>query len=342
MRTTNALLGFFAAALIMYVLFIGKSFFVPLVISIVIWYIIMTLAGEYGRIRMGERKLPHWLALLFSMLTIGVVLFLGFSLIKRNVNDIIAKAPEYQEKFQILLQKTYQSLDITPDYNFMELFAGIDIPGLISAVAGTVSSIAGYAGVILIYVLLLILEHNTFGKKLAAISAGSKHTEAIAVSIKRINESIKSYVKIKTVLSILTGFLSYLVLVAVGVDFAVFWALIIFILNYIPTVGSILAVLFPILLTLIQFTGWTEFLIVTIGLSSVQMVIGNIIEPKWMGQTLNLSPLVIMLMLTIWGSIWGITGMFLCVPIMVIVNIILGKFKSTRALAIMLSTEGKL
>lgn len=341
MRITNAILGFFAAVLIGYLLVIGKAFFVPLVISIVIWFVIYTLASEYERIRVGSWKIPHWLANLLSMITIGIVLFLAFDLIKRNINDIIEKGPEYQAKFQSMIESAYETFGISNQIEMKEIFTNIDIPAIISAIAGMVSSIAGYAGVIVIYVLFLILEQKTFKKKLHALSTDKKNYSEVKGTIKHINDSIKTYVKIKTILSILTGLCSYAVLKLVGVDFAAFWALLIFVLNYIPTVGSIIAVIFPILLTLIQFPTWAPFIIVSISLTAIQMAIGNILEPKWMGQTLNLSPLVIVIMLTIWGYIWGITGMFLCVPIMVIINNILGKFPSTRAIAIMLSEEGK-
>ncbi len=128
---------------------------------------------------------------------------------------------------------------------------------------------------------------------------------------------------------------------AVRVDLAVFWAVLRFILNFIPTIGSIIAVSFPILLSVVQFDSWLPTIILSIFLVSIQIVIGNILEPRFMGKSLNLSPLVIILSLSIWGSIWGVVGMFLCIPIMVILNIILAKFDKTRGLAVMFSARGK-
>ena len=140
----------------------------------------------------------------------------------------------------------------------------------------------------------------------------------------------------------MTGVLSYLVLVTVGVDFAALWGMLIFLLNFIPTIGSILAVIPPILLSLVQFKGLTPFFIVMSSLISIQIIIGNILEPRLAGKSLNLSPLVILLSLVLWGKIWGIVGMFLCVPITVILNIVLANFESTKSIAIMLSANGKI
>jgi len=117
---------------------------------------------------------------------------------------------------------------------------------------------------------------------------------------------------------------------------------VIFVMNYIPVVGSILGTVFPSLLALIQFDSFYPFIIVTGLICLMQFLTGNILEPRVMGNRLNLSPLVILLSLTLWGAIWGIVGMFLCVPIMVIVMIVFSHFSKTRAIAVMLSKNGKI
>jgi predicted PurR-regulated permease PerM len=104
----------------------------------------------------------------------------------------------------------------------------------------------------------------------------------------------------------------------------------------------VVATIFPTLLTLIQFDTFTPFLIVGVGLTSAQFLIGNVIEPKLMASSLNLSPLVVLLSLALWGSLWGIPGMFLCVPITVILLIVLSHFDTTRPLAVTLSERGEL
>jgi AI-2 transport protein TqsA len=126
----------------------------------------------------------------------------------------------------------------------------------------------------------------------------------------------------------------------VGVDFAAFWAVLIFFFYYIPTVGSILAILAPALLTLVQFESLTPFLIVLGVFGPFQVLMANAVEPAIMGRSLNLSPLVIIVSLMFFGTIWGVIGMFLCVPIMVVAMIVLANFDQTRPVAILLSANG--
>jgi len=136
--------------------------------------------------------------------------------------------------------------------------------------------------------------------------------------------------------------LSYIILIFLGVDYSEFWAFLIFLLNYIPTVGSLIATIFPALLALIQFESFTYFLIVFVSIALIQFIIGNIIEPRLMGRSLNLSALVVLFSLALWGSIWGVVGMFLCVPITVILMIIFSNFEKTRPIAVLLSSNGKI
>ncbi|MDD9889145.1 MAG: AI-2E family transporter, partial [Gammaproteobacteria bacterium] len=142
--------------------------------------------------------------------------------------------------------------------------------------------------------------------------------------------------------SSMTGILSYIFLRVMDIDFAGMWGIIIFLLNFIPTVGSIVATIFPALIALAQSDGYTLSIIVLGGIGTIQICIGNILEPRLMGSSFNLSPIVILLNLALWGYIWDIPGMFLCVPFLIIVTIILSHFPQTRPIAIILSSDGRL
>ncbi len=190
--------------------------------------------------------------------------------------------------------------------------------------------------------LFLLFEQKGFNKKMRALFPDKEHREEVRDLLHHIQEHIQTYVAIKTMTSVLTGTISYAVLKVVGVDFAEFWGFIIFLLNYIPTVGSLLGIIFPSLLALIQFPTLAPFFVVAVGLGVVQFLIGNVLEPRLTGSSLNISPLVVILSLALWGSIWGIVGMFLCVPLTVITMIILSHFDRTRPIAILLSGDGKI
>ena len=139
----------------------------------------------------------------------------------------------------------------------------------------------------------------------------------------------------------MTGGSSYVIFRLVGLDFAETWAILIFLLNYIPTIGSIIGVVFPTLLALLQFETLTPFLIIATSCTGLQVLIGNIVEPSFMGRTLNLSSLVIVLSLIFWGTLWGFAGAFLSVPIAVIAMIVCTHVPQWRPVAILLSKDGR-
>jgi predicted PurR-regulated permease PerM len=186
-----------------------------------------------------------------------------------------------------------------------------------------------------------LIEYGFYESKLKALFPDQNHLQKARRITHKIGTQIQSYLKIKTWLSLMTAGLGYTVFKIVGVDFAEFWALLMFLLNYIPNIGSIISTTLPCVLTFVQFDSIIPFIIVTTSLVTVQVVVGNFIEPRIMGSQFNLSPLVILLSLIIWGKIWGVIGVFLCVPLLMILNIIFANFPSTRPIAVLLSRNGK-
>jgi predicted PurR-regulated permease PerM len=219
---------------------------------------------------------------------------------------------------------------------------GIDFAGLLSSLLSALTSLFGSAFTVLLYLLFILLEEPILPQKLKAMYPDKKKYNHIKNLVAKIDHSIGSYIALKTLVSLVTGFLSYFALLFIGVDAPLFWAFLIFVLNFIPTVGSLIATIFPAFFAILQFGEFTHGLLVLGIVGSIQLVVGNFVEPKLMGNTLNISPLVVFLTLAIWGVIWGITGMLLSVPITVILIIIMSEFEGTRPFAILLSQQGKL
>jgi len=329
-------------SLTVYIMVIGRALLVPFMIAVAIWYLINILSDYYHRIAIGKWQLPRVVSYIASLLTIILVLNFLIGMISSNIAEVRDAAPLYQENFLKLTAKIFAMAGIDKEPNIAQVINQINLTPFITNLAGTLASLAGSASLIMIYVLFLMLEQKYFKVKLARLLKGSEHRETVFTILEQISLDVKTYIGVKTFVSALTGGACYLVLVAVGVNNASFWAFFIFLLNFIPTVGSMLAVLFPALLSLVQFDTFTPFLIVISGLVIIQMVIGNILEPKLMGSSLNLSPLVVLLSLSLWGSIWGIAGMFLSVPFTVILMIIFSQFDKTRPIAILLSQDGNI
>lgn len=323
---------------------VGQEFLVPLAVALMLWYVINAMSRSFTKIIPWTDQ-PNWLSMLLSIITIGLFLSLAVDMVQSNVLEVKAAIPKYKENFAGLSLKVSAMLppfilDKMP--NMADVISGIKPAPVITGLTDTIVAMVGKISLVLIYVAFMLAEQGTFKSKIQEMFPDQNRRDSVMSILSHVQEDIQTYLWIKTLTSALTGVVSYFVLRAVGVDFAIFWAFTIFMLNFIPTIGSIIATLFPAMLALIQFDTFLPFMIVLIGVGSVQLVVGNMLEPKLMGNTLNVSPFVVMMSLTLWGSIWGIAGAFLSVPITVILLIIFAHFEQTRYIAVLLSGDGSL
>ena len=255
---------------------------------------------------------------------------------------VAAAAPNYERRLQILINEGARLVGVEQAPTLDELFDRISLADTLSSLAAAAASVVSVAGVVLIYAGFLFVEQVHFRRKLAIILGAAGHQTQVLGVLDRIDRNIRVYIRIKTTLAVATAAFAYTVMAWVGVDFAAFWAVMVFFFYYIPTVGSILAIAAPAVLALVQFDHLTPFLIVLLVFGTIQIVTANVVEPTIMGRTLNLSPLVVIVSLVVWGTIWGVVGMFLCVPIMVVALIVLAQFETTRPLAVLLSADGRI
>ena len=330
--------------LIFYLLFIGKDLLLPLVIAIALWYLINVLARAFSHIAIGGFRFPMPVCLTASFLTFIFLILALINFLSSTVGDVLDVAPIYQENLTTRLENlSFVDMSEFEGQSLPQLLTTwLDIPSFLTSIASSLTGILASGGLILIYIGFLFLEQGHFTNKITALVADPNKEQDANKIINRIRDDIQKYITIKIITSSLTGMLSYIILRIADVDFAGVWGLLIFLLNFIPTVGSIIATIFPALIALAQSDGYTLFLVVLFGIGALQVCIGNILEPRLMGSSFNLSPIIILLNLALWGYIWGIPGMFLCVPFLIIVTIILSYFPQTRPMAIILSSDGRL
>ncbi len=327
---------------VFFILYIGQKLIIPLILAVFIWYLINVLSFAIMKLKIGGRSLPASLRYITSVVAIVAILSVFFNFITKNVSEVVRVAPEYQEKIGPMIDKIYGWLPFEEPPPIKEFANQLNFSSLLKMVAGALGSLAGNAGLISIYVVFLFLEQRSFGPKIKGMAHGNIKENEVFKIITQIDKDTRKYIGIKTLTSLTTGMLSFAIMTSVGLDFAAFWAMLIFFFNFIPTVGSILATAFPSVLALIQFEEPAKIGITIGGVVAAQVLVGNFLEPRLMGNSLNLSPLVILLSLSLWGSLWGVPGMFLCVPITVIAMIICSHFQQTRPIAVLLSGDGKI
>jgi len=336
-NTTNVLL---IISISLALLYIGQDFLIPLVLAVMTWSLLNTFTDHIEKIRLGAFKLPRKLALLLSIVALSSLLLLVYQIMASQSQALEAAAPVYEENFNGILNDlvTWAGIEELPSSD--QFLESINLGSLLSWLGGSVGSLLSSLFLVLIYTAFLFVEQPVMMKKLDALATNPAEANNMHGILTRIATQVQNYVWMKTLVSLATGLLSYLILIWVGVDFAAVWALLIFMLNFIPNIGSILGVVLPALLTLVQFDTLTPFFFIAIGLGAVQFTIGNLVEPALMGKSLNLSSLMILLSLTFWGLLWGIPGMFLSVPIMVMFAIVCAKFDHLRGIAVILSADG--
>lgn len=342
MTLTRYALWLFILTLTGYLMIVGKNLLQPLVLAVVFWYLIDTLAEFYKRLRIGSFALPRSVALTAAILSFGTLVWVLGTIIGRNVTAVIAAAPGYQQRLERVFLSVADRLGFEQAPTLSELFNRFDLGRVISDIAGAAASVAGVIGIVVVYVGFLFVEQINANRKLELLFQDSERSARFKTILVQVSQDIQIYLRIKITLGLFMALIGYGIMWAVGLDFAGFWAVLIFFFYFIPTVGSMLAIVSPMLLTLVQFDSLTPFFVVAVTMGATQITMANVIEPAIMGRSLNLSPFVIILSLMVWGTIWGVIGMFLCVPIMVIVMIVLANFEQTRPVAVLLSADGRI
>jgi len=318
----------------------------PLALAVFIWLIIDAFARWMDNL---SPKFPYWLALTIAVLIvvagmIGIVL-----IIADTAQDLSHEAPKYQARLsEIFSWVSHNALFerfLGEDVTFLELSERFQLnqklQSLMAGFASTIQSVASNFALIALYVVFLFAAQSSFPKKMDDLFPNKARRDQASKVGARIRQSIEKYLGVQTVISLMQTVLSYAIMASMGLDNALFWALVIFILNYIPIVGGLAAVVLPVMFALVQFDSIPMIGLLAGLLFGVQFVIGNTIQPKMMGDSMNLSALVVVLSLTLWQALLGGVGAFLSAPLTVIIMIILAQFPTTHWIAVLLSADGQ-
>ena len=315
----------------------------PLVFAVVFWYIIRVMSNFITSVKIGKFTIPDKVAKFLSLIAIMFAIYLFVDMMIINLNQIVDRVESYDTRQNKLLN------DLASIFGFEDIEKDIkDIPGsqelrpYITSLINSITEGVGYTFIIFIYLIFILVEEFIFKRKFQNIYKGAKNFEEMKKMIDQMNNSIKLYITVKTFASLLTAILAYLALLILQIDFPLLWAFIIFIFNFIPYIGSFIATMLPSVFAVLQYNSLSYFVYTFALVQFCQSIVASFIEPKIVGKSLNLSPLVVIITLTIWGTIWGVLGMIIAVPITSILVIILAQFPSTRNVAIFLSESGNI
>ena len=326
-----------------FLLWFGRSIFIPLLIATFLWYLMNAISEYYRRTlptsetHKIRNRIFDWTANIATATTVFVVGYLFTTQIRPMFTELLNALPALQTKLSEFGAYLSNSLGLKFDNNM--------IPNITKIAANIGSSIAGIAasfGMVLVYMIFMFVEQSTFNKKFSAMFPGRRQYKKVRYILDSIDTNMKKYLFVKTTISGITGVVSYFWMQAIGLEFAGVWAFIVFITSYIPTIGAIVACALPIIYSLVTAPSLQQPILTAIGLIGLQILFGNIIEPKLTGKTLNLSTLAILINLVFWGMIWGVAGMFFSVPMLVALYVTCAQFDSTRWVAVLLSADGRI
>lgn len=328
-------LWFIVLCLVVYILELGQAIIIPFVIAVFVWYLINAMARGFSRF-----GLPRLACFALAILVLGSGATVIFELLGRNISVVAKAAPQYQEHLVEILPKVEALFHLEHQPTVQELMGYLDIGALITAIVKALSGIAGKTVVVVFYTGFLLYEQQFFNRKIAGLFSDRETEKDVRQILLNIDLKVQRYIWVKTFVSALAGILTYVLLLLGHVDFASFWGVTAFLLNFIPYIGSLLSIVLPSMIALVQFSDLSSFLIILFSLSALHGLIGHALDPFLMGKNLNLSPIFIITSLAMWGMIWGVPGMFLSIPILAMIVITLSQFPMTRPLAILLSKDG--
>ena len=336
--------GVFLALIVGWVLHIGQDIFIPIIFSVLVGFVIIGMTRMLAKVPVLGPRLSIQMRYIVAALIMAVGLVSVVWLLFANVGRAVALAPQYQDSLLNSIQSLAVTLGLESEPSWKSLrqqfLAQVSIQRLVGGTLGSVLSIVATLIVVFLYVAFLLVEQRSFAAKIQNISDDPGQVAFIRQMITNVNGKIGTYLALKTLLSVVLGILSWAIMAFFGMEFAVFWGVLIALLNYVPYIGSFLSVFLPAVFAILQFGNLNSVLAVMVPLSIVQFANGNFLDPYLMGNSLNLSPFVILVSLTVWSALWGIPGAFLAVPMTAVMVMIFAEFPGTRPFAVLLSRKG--
>src|SRR6056297_691730 len=339
MRVTavsTGLLGVITVIMLGAVLKMAASILLPLIIAIFLSFIIAPLVNMLDKM-----LIPRVLALILTLLVLFGVMFLVYLFLQTSVNSFIKEYPKYADRYTeissqieaMVLQRFDISFNFSTDINWQGA-----LRDYLVRLSGSLINFFSSLVMIIIFLIFLLLEKPLFKIKLAR-AFDEETGRQIGRIIEHINQQVGRYINLKFFISLATGLIVWFFLLVIGVDFPLVWGVLAFLLNFIPSIGSFILIVITITMGVVQFyPNMGKIAAVAIAMIATQVTIGNFLDPRLQGRRLNISPLLILFSLIFWGWIWGVVGMFLSVPITVVIQITCENIPALRPLAILMES----
>jgi AI-2 transport protein TqsA len=316
-----------------------ESILVPLVISV---FVALLFQPLYRWLRV--KRVPGFIAIAIIILIIVVISNITSVFVYAGVNSFSSNSQFYETKFIELYDNVVRYFNISPEQTeslkeslqLQNLIHETTITGTVTGIFSSVLNVFSNFILILIYVIFLLSEFGSIRRRIVK-AFNQEKAVALYKTFTDIFHDVRKYIVGKTLLSLAQAIVVWIILEVGGVEFAFMWAFLFFITDYIPYIGSIVVTVLIGFAMIFQFGEFLYPVLIVVLLTVVQNVKGNMVEPKVLGDQLDLSPILLLVSLLFWGYVWGVVGMILAYPIMSMIKIVLMNFEQTRAIGIMMS-----
>jgi len=341
-------LGFIVMVISVLILKELRNVFIPFCMALLLYFFFNGVVRKLTSNRFLSLLFPlqfrKMLVLFFLLIFIFIVFYFFGLLLYAMASSFIGKFPAYSGKIAEIIENFFDVLripigDVNTHINNIDWSKSINtITSVVSTTFGSFASFLGNLVLIIIFLMFMLAGRQALVGRINKAFQEAKADQILYI-MNSIEDRVQHYLLIKTSVSLMTGLISGVILYLGRFDFVIFAAFLIFLLNFIPNIGSVLATAFPIFIGVINYGFSLRVLIVSCALILTQMIMGNVVEPAITGKNLNLSPIVILISLIFWGWIWGITGMILAVPLTSAMKIIFEHIQPLKPLADLISVE---
>ncbi len=339
-RIRNVAQIIIAFAVVLFLLVQARFLLISLATAIILFSLTSDAINSIARVRVGPVRIPNWLASIVALALISTALLSLSAIILSQANTVLSTTLAYTDRAPQAIAAMFAWLGPDAEQAVFGSVATLDVAGYLRALAGQAGNLMQGTVLVILFVGFLFAERVWFTTKLESLFGDAAQAEKVGRIIGSIIHRVNYYLLVKTLVSVVTGLMVYAVARGFSLELAEALGILTFVLNYIPSIGSIVATVLVALVAYVQLADGPLTLAIFLIVGAIQFINGNIIDPMLMGRTLRVSSFGIIISLAFWAAVWGIPGMFLAVPIMVALMIVCSHLPGLRAVAVLLSREG--
>lgn len=337
-RSTGIAQAVTATAAGMALLYFLRHILIPLVLAVFLAVLVHALIRFIGARLRGS---PRWAVLVLAALVVMAGAVAASFVFVQGAAQMVGQGPELIARIEGILQETGRQLGLSKPLSLATLTGDINVPGVAGDVLGGVGGLVATLLLMITYFIFILAGQAGMQRKLANLSDSPVGANSIETVTRHIAGEFETYMWVQTVTGLMIAAGSALIMFAVGLDNVAFWTIVLFMLCYIPMLGVTVGSIVPALFALLQYSSWWQAAVVFGGIQVIAFVVGNFIYPRMQAESQNIAPVATLLSLAFWGSLWGLTGAFLAVPLTLMVMMICAYFPRTRWVAVLLSNDGE-